>query len=65
MLSDCEDPSQWKGDEVDIHADNGRVRVGVVDEIDPEAAGKGGFLSRLFGKSPSTPSSDSGSVRSA
>ena len=48
ILTESEDSGRWKGDELYILADNGRVRVGIVDELEG-GAGRGGLFSRLFG----------------
>jgi hypothetical protein len=39
----------WKGDEVDLQATNGKLKVYLVDGVEPEALkGRGGFFSRTW-----------------
>jgi hypothetical protein len=41
----------WKGNEVDIEATNGRVKIFLVDQVEPETSkAKGGLFSRVWGK---------------
>ena len=43
------DTTQWQGDQVEVEAPHGAIRVRYVDEVE-EVEGKMGVLSRLFGK---------------